>query len=80
VKYRWKEEHLAIIAVVKIGKNLRARRVERFMSQAELADASGISEAHVGRIERNEVEPHLSTIRKLAKALNVEPSELVPKE
>jgi transcriptional regulator with XRE-family HTH domain len=71
---------MAIIAVVKIGKNLRAKRVERFMSQAELADASSLSEAHVGRIERNEVEPHLSTIRKLARALGIEPSELVPKE
>jgi serine-type D-Ala-D-Ala carboxypeptidase/endopeptidase len=71
---------MAIIAVVKIGKNLRAKRVEKFMSQAELADASGLSEAHVGRIERNEVEPHLSTIRKLARALGIEPSELVPKE
>jgi transcriptional regulator with XRE-family HTH domain len=71
---------MAIIAVVKIGKNLRAKRVEKFMSQAELADASSLSEAHVGRIERNEVEPHLSTIRKLARALGIEPSELVPKE
>jgi serine-type D-Ala-D-Ala carboxypeptidase/endopeptidase len=71
---------MAIIAVVKIGKNLRAKRVEKFMSQAELADASGLSEAHVGRIERNEVEPHLSTIRKLARALGIEPSELAPKE
>jgi serine-type D-Ala-D-Ala carboxypeptidase/endopeptidase len=71
---------MAIIAVVKIGKNLRAKRVEKFMSQAELADASSLSEAHVGRIERNEVEPHLSTIRKLARALGIEPSELAPKE
>jgi serine-type D-Ala-D-Ala carboxypeptidase/endopeptidase len=71
---------MAIIAVVKIGKNLRAKRVEKFMSQAELADASSLSEAHVGRIERNEVEPHLSTIRKLARALSIEPSELAPKE
>jgi serine-type D-Ala-D-Ala carboxypeptidase/endopeptidase len=71
---------MAIIAVVKIGKNMRAKRVEKFMSQAELADASSLSEAHVGRIERNEVEPHLSTIRKLARALGIEPSELAPKE
>ena len=71
---------MAIIADVKIGKNLRAKRVERFMSQAELSEASWLSEAHVGRIERNEVEPHLSTIRKLATALGIEPSELAPKE
>jgi serine-type D-Ala-D-Ala carboxypeptidase/endopeptidase len=68
---------MAIIAVVKIGKNLRTKRIEKFMSQAELAETSGLSEAHVGRIERDEVEPHLSTIRKLAGALGVEPQELV---
>jgi transcriptional regulator with XRE-family HTH domain len=71
---------MAIIAVVKIGKNLRAKRVEKFMSQAELAEESGLSEAHVGRIERDEVEPHLSTIRKLAQALGVEPQELAKGE
>jgi len=71
---------MAIIAVVKIGKSLRVKRIERFMSQAELAEASGLSEAHVGRIERDEVEPHLSTIRKLARALGVEPQELAKGE
>jgi D-alanyl-D-alanine-carboxypeptidase/D-alanyl-D-alanine-endopeptidase len=65
---------------VKIGKNLRAQRVGKFMSQAELAEASGLSEAHVGRIERDEVEPHLSTIRKLARALRIEPQELASGE
>ena len=71
---------MTIIAVVKIGKNLKAKRIERFLSQAELAEASGLSEAHVGRIERDEVEPHLSTIRKLAGALGVEPQELAKGE
>jgi transcriptional regulator with XRE-family HTH domain len=56
---------------------VRKLRVERFMSQAELSKAAGISPAHLGRIERNEHDPHLSTIRKIAEALGVEPSELV---
>jgi transcriptional regulator with XRE-family HTH domain len=50
------------------------------MSQAELSKAAGISPAHLGRIERNEHEPHFSTIKKLANALGVEPSELVDRE
>jgi transcriptional regulator with XRE-family HTH domain len=31
----------------------------------------------VARLERNEAEPHMSTLRKLARALNVDPSELI---
>jgi transcriptional regulator with XRE-family HTH domain len=50
------------------------------MSQAELSKAAGVSPAHLGRIERNEHDPHLSTIRKIAEALGVNPSELVDEE
>jgi transcriptional regulator with XRE-family HTH domain len=65
------------MAAVKIGKSVRKLRVERFMSQAELSRVAGVSLAHLGRIERNEHEPHLSTIRKIAEALGVDPTELV---
>ena len=68
------------MAAVRIGNSVRKLRTERFMSQAELSKVAGVSPAHLGRIERNEHEPHLSTIRKIAKALGVDPSELVDKE
>jgi transcriptional regulator with XRE-family HTH domain len=71
---------MSTIAVVRIGKSVRKLRINRFMSQAELSKAAGISPAHLGRIERNEHEPHFSTIKKLAKALGVEPSDLVDRE
>ena len=66
-----------IMVAVKIGKSVRKLRIERFMSQAELSQVAGVSPAHLGRIERNEHDPHLSTIRKIAEALGVDPSELV---
>jgi transcriptional regulator with XRE-family HTH domain len=68
---------MATMVAVKIGKSLRRLRIERFMSQAELSKVAGVSPAHLGRIERNEHDPHLSTIRKIAEALGVDPSELV---
>jgi transcriptional regulator with XRE-family HTH domain len=68
---------MATMVAVKIGKSVRRSRIKRFMSQAELSKAAGVSPAHLGRIERNEHDPHLSTIRKIAKALGVDPSELV---
>jgi transcriptional regulator with XRE-family HTH domain len=68
------------MAAVKIGKSVRRLRIKRFMSQAELSKAAGVSPAHLGRIERNEHDPHLSTIKKIAEALGVNPSELVDEE
>ena len=60
-----------------IGKSIRAYRTQRFMTQEEFAKFVGLSKDHLGRIERNEHEPHFSTIKKIAGKLGVEPSELV---
>jgi transcriptional regulator with XRE-family HTH domain len=64
-------------AVVYIGDRLKNLRVRRALTQQELADRAGIGKNTVSRIERNEGELHMSTLRKLAKALDVDPSELV---
>ena len=65
---------------MKIGRGVREQRVRRFMTQEQLAQASGISARQLVRIEKNRVEPRFSTILKLAEALKVEPSELVDQE
>jgi transcriptional regulator with XRE-family HTH domain len=64
-------------AVVYVGDRLKDLRVERALTQQELADAAGIGKNTVNRIERNETEPHMSTLRKLASALDVKPAVLV---
>jgi transcriptional regulator with XRE-family HTH domain len=71
---------MSILTTVKIGRSVRDRRVQRLMTQEELARAAGISLRQLVRIERNAVEPRFSTIRKLAGALGVEPSELLDSE
>ncbi len=65
------------IGAVKIGKNLRRLRERRLLTQAQLGKAAGVHRDQVSRIERDEVEPRFSTIRKLAEALGVDPAELV---
>ena len=64
------------IARVKIGGNLKRLREDRLMTQAELAEAAAIAPSTLVRIENDQVEPRFSTIRKLARTLNVEPREL----
>jgi transcriptional regulator with XRE-family HTH domain len=63
--------------VLYIGDRLRQLRKQSLMTQEELAERSGVAVSTIIRIERNQVEPHGSTIRKLAEALQVEPQELV---
>ena len=48
------------------------------LTQAELAEKSGVSQPHVSALERGAWEPRLATIMALAKALNVEPASLLP--
>jgi transcriptional regulator with XRE-family HTH domain len=68
------------IGGVKIGKNLRRVREERLMTQQEVATAADLNLSTVMRIENDRVEPRFSTIRKLAKALDVNARELTKKE
>ena len=66
--------------VVKIGTQLRAARERALLTQEELGAQAGVQPLTISRIETDKVEPRYSTIRKLAKALSVEPTELLPKE
>ena len=64
-------------AVVHIGERLRQLREERALRQEDLAELAGVGKNTISRIERNRTEPHMSTVRKLADALEVDPRELV---
>jgi transcriptional regulator with XRE-family HTH domain len=66
--------------VVYVGDRIKHLRDARALTQDELAEKAGITVAALSRIERNNAEPRPSTRRKLAKALGVDPSELLPKE
>jgi transcriptional regulator with XRE-family HTH domain len=43
----------------------------------ELADKAGVSQSTIANIERDNAEPQFRTIRKLANALDIEPTELL---
>jgi len=63
--------------VLYVGDRLRDLRKRKLLTQEQLAVRSGVGIATIVRVERNQVEPRGSTIRKLAEALSVEPEELV---
>ena len=63
--------------VVYIGDKLKAARTKRLLTQEELAAKAGVSAATVVNIERDNQEPQFRTIRKLAEALDVDPTTLL---
>lgn len=56
---------------------LRALRERRALTQEELAQMAGLNRVTINTIEGGHAEPRAGTVRKLARALGVEPSDLM---
>jgi transcriptional regulator with XRE-family HTH domain len=68
-------------AVMQIdGEKLRRLRLRRLWLIGDLADKSGVHRNLISTYEHGKAGAHPDTIRKLAEALGVDPSELVPNE
>lgn len=61
----------------KLNGRLRVLRAERGLSQANVADMSGMSEAGYAKIERGLSDVSLDRVEALARAFGVEPEELM---
>jgi transcriptional regulator with XRE-family HTH domain len=58
------------------AENLRRLRLDRFLSQAELARRAGLHALTVTRLEAGSTAPTTRSVRALAEALGVGPGEL----
>ena len=65
-------------AGIEFAERLVAARKNAKMTQVQLAEASGINQSHISKLERGEWEPRLFTIMSLAAALDVSPANLIP--
>lgn len=61
-----------------LGQKVRSLRKRNLMSQNELAKLMGVGRLTVIRVEHGRSSPHMSTVRKLARALSTTTSDLVP--
>ena len=59
-----------------IGNNIKKLRMQRGMTQKNLADILFVSPQAVSRWENNEVEPSIGTITEMAKIFNVSEQEV----
>ena len=62
------------------GGRLRSLRKERLLTQVELSEMTGVAQDSISSLETGKREAHPGTIRKLAEALGVEPTELIKEQ
>ncbi|HUU14728.1 MAG TPA: helix-turn-helix transcriptional regulator [Terriglobia bacterium] len=60
-----------------IGKRLRDLREAKGLSQGDIERRSGLLRSYISRVEGGYTAPSLSTLEKFAKALEVEPYQLL---
>ena len=64
-----------------VGAKLRLLREQRFVSQRDLAKRAEVSPTTILHLETGEnLNPRLSTVRKIAEALGIDPNELVERD
>lgn len=60
-----------------LGTNLRAARLKLELTQEQVGERSGVHPTEVSRIEAGKRDPRISTLRRLAKAVELPPGQLL---
>jgi transcriptional regulator with XRE-family HTH domain len=63
--------------VGELGKNLREARKRLGLTQEAVAERSGVQAGEVSRIESGKRDPKVSTLEKLAAAVEMKPGQLL---
>lgn len=62
---------------IRLAAHVKRLRVERGMTQDDLAAKSGITKSFIGRVERDQRNASLDVVDALARALGVDPLDLL---
>jgi transcriptional regulator with XRE-family HTH domain len=63
--------------VGKLGPNLREARLKLELSQEQVSERSGVHATEVSRIEAGKRDPRVSTVERLARAVDLRPGQLL---
>ena len=64
--------------IQEFAEKVRVMRLEKHISQDALSKLTDIDRSYIGRIDRGEVNITLDKLFKISKALECQPSELMP--
>lgn len=65
---------------MEIGNKIKELRIQKGLTQEELADKTGLSTRTIQRIENGDVDPRIYTLNSIAEALNIDYEELIKEE
>ncbi|MFD1206198.1 MULTISPECIES: helix-turn-helix domain-containing protein [Sporosarcina] len=65
---------------IEIGKRVKSIRLRKKMTQQQVADLANITKSHVSKIENGQASPALTTLSKIAKALDSPTSWFIDQE
>lgn len=63
--------------VIQFGKKLREIRLKKNKSQGDIAKILGVHRSYISGLERGMRNPSLLTVQKIARALEVNPKDLI---
>ena len=61
-----------------IAEKLKQVRLQKGLTQVELANKAGINDNYYAKVERGELKPSVETLEKIIKALGVRSSAIFP--
>lgn len=70
------EEELTLVQFV--GKKVEAARLEKGWNCSQLAERAGVSDSHIGTIEKGTTNPGLSSLASIAEVLGCHITDLFP--
>ncbi len=63
--------------ITNFGIHLREARLKKKLSQGDIAEKLSVHRSYISGLERGKRNPSLLTINKMAKAIGIEPKELL---
>lgn len=62
-----------------LGENIKKERIEKELSQEQLAEETGLHRTYISQLERGLRNPTITTLLKITKVLNVSLDALIKK-
>lgn len=71
-------DNLSKDTAIQIGEKIKQARQEQGATQADVAKKAGLNTNYYARVERGEASATVDALQKIAQALNVKSSDILP--
>jgi transcriptional regulator with XRE-family HTH domain len=71
-------DNLSKDTAIKIGEKIKQARQQQVLTQAEVAEKADLNTNYYARVERGDATATIETLQKIAQALKVKSSDILP--